>query len=308
MRKSMKLVAVAAAATVMTYAVTASITAQAGQEPYVAYVDNDSDILQYYISPKLKFFTHDNTDWLVEGFDSSRSTTPRFEQCRTQETNFSTNENWRLSANDEGEYHWNIVLPKKPVGNLNITIQCGILKPNAEAFEDFPVNTCAGETGERIDPICDRRLDRPNRSNIKISGLPRLKVVASVPGLPSFVPFQLTAYRNPGSYVFTEDAAGLLRNTRSMQILNGGPQTRFALKACMTKSIYIKKPVTGQRNWADEEEFDLEAGDLISVWVRFPRGHTMDVYCHAQSVSVQGIGDPLSLVEGDDLPIIEGDD
>jgi hypothetical protein len=49
--------------------------------------------------------------------------------------------------------------------------------------------------------------------------------------------------------------------------------------------------VTGQINALGETENDLEAGDLIYVRMDVPRQNTVDIYCHAQSVRVAGIGE-----------------
>jgi hypothetical protein len=35
----------------------------------------------------------------------------------------------------------------------------------------------------------------------------------------------------------------------------------------------------------------LEMGDLIYVRIDVPRANTVDVYCHAQSLKVMGIGE-----------------
>ena len=59
--------------------------------------------------------------------------------------------NAKTPAGNAGFYEWWIRLPKKPSGEINIVIQCGVLKPNAFAVYDFDsVELCAAETGERI--------------------------------------------------------------------------------------------------------------------------------------------------------------
>jgi hypothetical protein len=59
----------------------------------------------------------------------------------------------------------------------------------------------------------------------------------------------------------------------------------------MDKTVITKLPVTGQINALGETENDLEAGDLIYVRMDVPRQNTVDIYCHAQSVRVAGIGE-----------------
>lgn len=264
----------------------------AGQEPYVAVVGNDSTIPDFYISPKHKQFTHHNTHdaYSVEAWEPSQPPIHP-ERCEVTPGTYETNPNARLHAYNEGHFKYHIVLPKKPQGNLNIVIQCGILKP-----EEIDILHCAGETGERQGPgECNRDFDEPGQNPVVSIALPHIKALAE-PGPYSqldFVdPFHLTAYRNPGHYSHKNP----LENNSSNQILDGTTGTRFALKACMDKSIFVKIPVSGQVNALGETEYDLEAGDRIWVDLWFPRGHTMDVYCNMHSVKIQGIGDPFSLL------------
>lgn len=291
-----------AAAAVMTY----GVAAWAGEEPYVAYVGDDDSIPDYYISAKLKQFTHPNTNFLGdptadppvagEGFAASRGAIDADEICDPERA--LGNRNKLIVSGNDGSMTWRIYLPKKPVGNLNITIQCGLLKPNSDAIiGNDAINVCAGESGERIVGLCDRQQDVPGVAGILNNTLPRLTVMASAPEDASLTPFHLTAYRNPSPYRFTLGVDGTLTTSESLQVLDGGFMTRFVQKACMTKSIFVRHPVSGQVNSLAETEFDLEAGDAIDVGVVWPRGHVMDVYCHAQSVSVQGIGDPLTLID-----------
>ncbi len=311
MRKSIKIVAVAAAATVMTYAVTASITAWAGEEPYVAYVSDDTDTSTFYLSGKLRQpgFSHRFSHFPGEEFEGFNTTPFQPEVCQVTEGprppdlgTWNVNDNELITAGNSGSYHWDIELPKKPEGNLNITIQCGIVKQDAEfIFGLEAVLVCAAETGERTTGLCNRKADRVNRSNIAIGALPRLTVRA-IPQEdfdpdPLADPFLLTAYRNPSHYRFTRNAAGdALRNSGSMQVLDGSIRTRFALKACMTKTIFVKKPVGGQVNAAGEVEASLRAGDRISVWLDIPANNTVDIYCQEDSVSIQGIGEPSTRI------------
>ena len=272
--------------------------ALAGQEPYVAVVGDDTSIPDFYISPKLKQFTHPNTH--PPAYEDKEHFVPpqpliHPERCEVEEGAVPTNPNARIHAYNAGHFQWHIVLPKKPQGNLNIVIQCGILKP-----EEIDILHCAGETGERQGPgECNRAFDEVGRNPVMNEALPTIKAQAE-PGpyaTDEFVdPFHLTAYRNPSMYGFPRNADGWLEDARSLQVLDGSTGTRFALKACMDKSIFVKIPVSGQINAEGQTEYDLEAGDRIWVEVKFPRGHTMDVYCHAQSVRIQGIGDPFSLL------------
>ena len=157
------------------------------------------------------------------------------------------NPNKLFVAGNAGDAHWRIFLPKKPVGNLNITIQCGLLKPNSAAiFGEDAINICAGESGERIVGLCDREQDVPVRSGILGNTLPTIEVTATA-GDGSLGPVHLTAYRNPSPYRFTQ-AGGALTTSESLQILDGRFLTRFVQKACMTKSIFVKHPVSGQVN------------------------------------------------------------
>ncbi len=273
-----------------------AVAAFAGQEPYVAVVGDDTSIPTFYISPKHFQFTHPNTHpaYEKEHFKASQPVL-QDEKCVLDPNAYETNPNARVREGNAGYWEWHIVLPKKPQGNLNVVIQCGILKP-----QEMDVLECAGETGERQGPgRCNRRFDEPGHNPVHSSALPRLTVKAS-PGpfsSPGFKkPFNLTAYRNPSNYHFREQHNGRLKNSSSMQVLNGSSGARFVLKACMDKTIFVKIPVTGQLNALGQVEYDLEAGDRVWVRMDIPRGHTMDVYCHAQSVRIQGLGNPITLL------------
>ena len=78
---------------------------------------------------------------------------------------------------------------------------------------------------------------------------------------------------------------------RKQQVLDGGSNTRMLLKASIDKTIVTKLPVTGQVNALLQTETDLEAGDLIYVRMDVPRQNTVDIYCHAQSARVAGVGE-----------------
>jgi hypothetical protein len=99
--------------------------------------------------------------------------------------------------------------------------------------------------------------------------------------------FPLTAYRTPGPY---GGGAG------TASILNGTAAARVLLKACQSEAVIAKFPVTGFQAPASKPEWDLEAGDRIHVRLFIPSGHSMDIYCHAQSVRVQYNGDPQTLL------------
>jgi len=213
-----------------------------------------------------------------------------------------------VTKQNAGWFKWFIRLPKKPSGELNICIQCGVLKPNT--FTPFTlfnaIEECAAETGERIGTgWCTHDQVAANRNPIKNSALPQLTVKA-YPGPfnpVDFDPFYLTAYKNPGAYCLdlTEiPTAGLgpdekadkkMDNTASLQILDGSTDARILLKACMDKCVVAKIPVTGQVNYAGQPESDLEADDLIEVDLYIPIYNTVDIYCHSQSAKIMGIGE-----------------
>jgi hypothetical protein len=302
----------------------------AGQEPYIATVCDDTGIdsaycvetalgittstancpsafEDFYLSAKEYQFTHTNRDEAYrpvvsvptfasgETFKASTAINQP-DYCRVQPVvgpsadpacpDPATNRTARLKAKNSGVYEWTIVLPKKPEGNLNLAIQCGVFKP-----EETDVMFCAGEEGEIQGPgRCNQALTLPGRSNILASGLPTISARA-YPGLytrqfNNDTPFTLTAYRTPSNMTLAFTTA-----------VPADPDNRIPLKACLTETIFIKQPVTGHVNSRGEIESDLESGDYIVVRMDVPRGHTMDLYCHAQSVKLQGIGDPLSLLD-----------
>ena len=198
-------------------------------------------------------------------------------------------------AGNSGFYEWYVRLPKKPSGEINLAIQCGILKPNAFASYLYDaVELCAAETGERIgNGVCVRKEVNPGTNPLVIGALPQITaIVYPGPFNVAFTPFHLTAFRNPGTYnPFAAD--GSLSNGAAGQVLNGlaDTATRILLKSCMDKTVVTKLPVTGQVNALGEVETDLESGDLIYVRIDVPRNNTVDVYCHAQSLKVMGIGE-----------------
>ena len=198
-----------------------------------------------------------------------------------------------IRKQNAGYFEWFIRLPKKPSGEINICIQCGVLKPNTFAFEQFDaIDLCAAETGERIGTgFCTRDQVAPGVNPIVAGALPTITAIA-YPGPYSlgFTPFNLTAYRNPSAYS-GENVNQPMTNTQSLQVLNGNADTRVLLKACMDKCIVAKIPVTGQTNAAAQTENDLEPGDLIYVRMDVPISNTVDIYCHSQSARLAGVGE-----------------
>jgi hypothetical protein len=209
-----------------------------------------------------------------------------------------------IRKQNAGYFEWFVRLPKKAGGEINLVFQCGVLKPNSFAFEEFnSINLCAAETGERIGTgFCTRDQVDANVNPIINSSLPRILAYAD-PGPYSlgFTPFVLTAYKNPGNYNLTlaapsapatlRDDETFMSNSSSLQILDGSVNSRIMLKACMDKTIIVKIPVTGQINAAGQVESDLEAGDLITVQMLVPSNNTVDIYCNAQSLRLAGVGE-----------------
>ncbi len=192
-------------------------------------------------------------------------------------------------------FEWWIRLPRTPEGEINICIQCGVLKPNTE---QFGVLACAAETGERIGTgFCTRQQKPAGVNPIVNAALPRLTVIAW-PGEFSlgFKQFHLTAYKNPGTYNLTVGTGTVaapkpMTNSAALQVIDGTVNSRVLLKSCMDKCVIAKIPVTGQINAAGETESDLTFGDLIQVRLEFPVHSTVDVYCHSQSAKIMGIGE-----------------
>ncbi len=301
----------------------------AGEEPYKAAVYEDSEIPPFYISPKLAQFTHPETFYYghcyyyfcnptgpvdpevcvpLDGncFICSSKCQERFsskiapispEVCCEKDTSECPDiGNSRITKGNSGWYEWVIGLPKKPEGELNIEIECGVLKPNAwEILGHDAINLCAAETGEIIDPGLCRRL--PD-SYLKVSALPKITAIAYPGSQNDFIPFHLTSYKNPGTYAVSKQnnpsppPVKILTNSISLQVLDGSLETRIALKACMNKTIIVKWPKTGVMNALGETEANLEAGDLIKVRMDIPLANTVDIYCSAYSVKIGGIGAP----------------
>jgi hypothetical protein len=312
---------------VLVVAVVFVVPAFAGQEPYKAVVWDDSDLYQdepFYISPKAAQFLHPDTAYCCEDFIHPAQpqpevcckslvcvtpgpTTPPSQCTEWKCQDFQVKENYKVGAGNAGEYEWWIQLPKKPEGELNIEIECGILKPNAfSLFGPEAINICAGITGEKVTGLCTR-LKTPDGGNTYLTStaLPMIEAVA-YPGCdpsPGFVtPFHLTAYRNPGEYRIKRNSEDELLNNAYTQVLGvngsqGLPGTRIALKACMDKTILVKVPRTGDTNAMHETEYNLHAGDIIKVKMRIPASNTVDFYCNKYSVKIGGIGEPDSLLD-----------
>jgi len=208
---------------------------------------------------------------------------------------FVTLPNVKTPAGNAGFYEWFIRLPKKPSGEINIVIECGVLKPNAFAAYGYgSIELCAAETGERIGfGTCVRQEVDPGVNPLNITALPMITAIAYPgPFNVAFAPFHLTAFKNPSSYTLAFDpVTQAMSNNTNCQILDGTTNARILLKACMDKTVVTKLPVTGQINALGETENDLEAGDMIYVKVQVPRYNSVDVYCHQQSVRLAGVGE-----------------
>jgi hypothetical protein len=296
----------------------------AGEDPYIGIVGNDIEFNSFYFSQKHQQFLFDQLDIDVPVCDGSfppvvpqtrvggtgceqfRSNKPinQPEICDVGGTvidffkgdfEYFGNPNALITKQNAGYYEWYIRLPKKPSGEINICIQCGILKPNTfTPFTGFwAVEECAAETGERIGTgWCTQDQVEPPVNPIVYGALPRITAIA-YPGPYSlgFAPFNLTAYKNPSNYALTVDTNKAMENSPSLQILDGSVNARILLKSCMDKCVVAKIPVTEQVNAAGQTESDLEAGDLIYVKMYVPITNTVDIYCHAQSAKIAGIGE-----------------
>jgi hypothetical protein len=302
----------------------------AGETPYIAIVGNDSDFNPFYFSPKHRQFLYDQTleneFGLVFGpICDPFSTVPVDDgnppqtrvcgvnglPCPTGCEMFKSNKpinqdevcdvignqngepNAKIAAGSAGTFEWWIRLPLTPEGEINICIQCGVLKPEEDSVLD-----CAAETGEIIGSgHCTRQRTGPGQSPIKIAALPKLEVKA-YPGPfanEEFAPFHLTAYKNPSGYDYTlvpNQTPKKIQDGLTLQVLDGTNGTRVLLKSCMDKCVIAKIPVTNLRNSLNEKEADLTAGDLIQVRLTIPSAGTVDVYCHSQSAKIMGIGEP----------------
>ena len=250
----------------------------AAQTPYLAVVGNDINSNPFYLSPKYQQFIFDQTALgvPVDGETFSPSTPiNQPEICDTEGIAgpgnlppfvFRGNNNARVSAGNSGSFEWTVNLPKKPSGEINLVIRCGILTPNAFAVCGFgAIRLQAGEMAE---------------------ALPAIEAIASAGPYNTFTPFHLTAYKNPGTYDPFGDPSMPLINGAAGQILDGSDRTGILLKACMDKTIVTKLPVEGQWNSLGEQEAELVLGDHIKVIMTVPGQNSVDIYCHAESLKV----------------------
>jgi len=282
-------------------------SAFAGEDPYIAVVGNDIAANQFYLSPKYVQFLYDQTIFAIpttgEGF-TAQNPVIQPEICDTLGDGagpfgnqppfvFRGNPNARVTAGNAGFYQWTIRLPKKPVGEINLCFQCGVIKPNTFADLAFAaVQYCAAETGERIgDGFCSHQFVEPGIEPIVPAALPKITASASAGPYNVFTgSFNLTAYKNPGLYTLFPDNTAI-QNNASSWILDGTNNTRVLLKSCMDKCVVVKLPVEGQINALGQTERDLVEGDLLTVRMSIPRQNTVDIYCHAQSLRLMGIGE-----------------
>jgi len=306
----------------------------AGEDPYIAIVGNDIEFNQFYFSEKHWQFLYDQDSDLWPPVCDPFSNVPLKDyQTRVGDTGcemFKSNQpiktnteicdtlggrgepNAAIMNASAGFYEWWIRLPKAPSGEINICIQCGVLKGNAFAgYGRQAVMLCAAETGEKLGTgFCTREYTGPGVSPICQQILPKIEAKA-YPGPYTFYReefpadgFHLTAYKNPSNYnltPFVDNTTKQLKNTVSLQVLDGTNGARVLLKSCMDKCIVAKIPVYGQMNALGELEYDLTAGDLIKVRMVLPgsdpsaprrcRSSETDIYCHSQSVKIVGIGE-----------------
>jgi len=301
--------------------------ALAGEDPYVAIVGNDVTAIPFYFSPKYLQWAYDQTIFGVPTTgEQFRAQMPVIqpEVCDTNGTGtgpfgslppftFLGKANSRVSQGNAGWFEWYVRLPKKPVGEINLVFQCGIIKPDTFANLGFQaVNYCAAETGERITAgFCAHQFVDPGVDPINPAALPRVTAIALPGPYNSFIPFYLTAYKNPGTYTIAFPAPAVsdtsappptgMPTDAVLQLLDGTTRARVLLKSCFDKTVVAKIPVTGQVNAGAPTppittpitniESDLVEGDLIYVRLTIPRQNTVDIYCHEQSFRLMGIGE-----------------
>ena len=170
--------------------------AMAGEDPYIAIVDNDVNANPFYFSPKYTQFLYDQ-DYISVPVCFKKPGVP--EECEIFKAQTAVNQpelcdysgdrekalrlshrgnpNAKTPAGNSGWYEWWIRLPKKPDGEINIVIQCGVVKPNAFAVYDFDaVALCAAETGERVGVgICVRQEVDPGVNPVINAALPKIR-------------------------------------------------------------------------------------------------------------------------------------
>ena len=289
--------------------------AMAGEDPYIGIVGIDSEANPFYYSPKHLQFLYNETDFgLPDTGEGFRCNGPinKAEFCETL-CDDRGNLNCKAGAGNRGYFDWVIRLPKKPSGEINICIQCAVLKPNTDVFCDA-IELCAAETGERLGfGFCTKNFTGPGVDPIVPSALPMLTAIAFPGPFNSFKPFYLTAYKNPGTYKLpfwslNDD----IKSGGDSQILDGSSYARILLKACMDKCVVVKIPVSGQvtslpaplglfppslpaglsaPTGFSRTETELIEGDLIYVRLYVPNASTVDIFCHHESASLRGVGE-----------------
>ena len=302
--------------------------AMAGEDAYIAVVNvkeggvidtsatgsdkNSAALFPFYFSPKYTQFMYQEPDFGVTSCNTIpnvpqvceifKAQTPviQAEICDLDGSGIGPNfvtrglKNAKTPAGNSGWYEWWIRLPKKPSGEINLVIQCGVVKPNAFAVYGYEaMKYCAAETGERIGAgVCVRQEVDPGVSPVQNTALPKITAVVYPGPYNDFTPFNLTAWKNPSAYTLTVDPiTQAMSNNGNSQVLDGSSNARILLKACMDKTIVTKLPVTGQLNALGQSETDLEAGDLIKIRMDVPRQNSVDIYCSGQSAKLAGVGE-----------------
>lgn len=285
------------------------VTPAIAGDPYLAIVGKDVEANSFYLSPKYDQFLYEGEECDEAFTTNAPLIQPEVCDLAGKATmirgkpyppfTFSGNFNGRITKGSAGLFEWKISLPMNPSGEINICIQCGVLVPNSFAFFVFDsVKKSASETGvlsgvNTSDPVAVG----PGQNTIRAAALPTIITTAS-PGVgnPNFTPFNLTAFRNPGTYepVIAAGDSYQITNSPSTQVLDGTTGARILLKSCMDKCIVVKLPVTGQINVLGQVEHDLVAGDVIKVRMNIPRENTVDIYCHKESVKMMGIGGKIN--------------
>jgi hypothetical protein len=280
--------------------------AVADDKLYIAVVGNDINANDFYIDFQQLQFLHDQTVLGVPIDGESFSASTPINQAEICDVYGVAGEpNARVAAGDSGWYEWSIRLPEKPSGDIDLLIKCAVLKPNSFALYEFSaVELCAAETGGRTGDGCTRQEETPGMNPLVWAALPTI-IAEAQPGPNAAAgfttPFNLTSYRNPGSYVADSNP---LEDNAATQVLDGTASTRVLLKSCMDKTIVVKIPVAGQINVLLQTEYALEAGDIIHVHMNVPKTAGVegsagtDIYCHSQSLSVMGIASDAITTRG----------
>ena len=296
----------------------------AGEDPYIGIVGNDADFNVFYWSQKQQQFLFDEATVLglpattEEKFECGFGTFSKIDKdefCDATGTHLG-NLNCKAGAGNRGRFEWVIRLPKKPSGEINICLQCGVLKPNTDVLTGVipPIEVCAAETGERLDfGFCNRNFVGPGVDPIIPGALPKITAIAFPGPANFFFPFYLTAYKNPGTYKLPFwSLSDDIKSGGDSQILDGSSYARILLKACMDKCVVVKIPVSGQvtplpaplgifppslpaglsaPTGFSRTETELIEGDLIYVRLYVPNASTVDIFCHHESASLRGVGE-----------------